>query len=42
MKHLMTFDPVIEYKEEKGKFYKRNPKGGKWVEITKSEYKKSQ
>lgn len=25
-------DPIIEYKKENGKFYKRNPSGGKWVE----------
>ena len=30
--------PIIEYKKEDGKFYKRNPSGGKWVEITKGEY----
>ena len=31
-------DPIIEYKKVDDKFYKRNPSGGKWVEITKGEY----
>lgn len=31
-------DLGIEYKTDKDKFFKRNPKGGKWVEISKSEY----
>ena len=31
-------NPIVAYKEEDGKYYKQNPTGGKWVEITKSEY----
>ena len=31
-------DPIIEYKKENNKFYKRNPSGGDWVEISEDEY----
>lgn len=31
-------EPIIEYKKENDKFYKRNPSGGKWVEITERQY----
>lgn len=30
--------PKINYKEVKGKYYKQNPSGGKWVEVTEKEY----
>ncbi len=33
-------DPKIEYKKENSKFYKRNPSGGKWVEIPEKQYLK--
>jgi hypothetical protein len=32
--------PDIEYKTEGGKYFKRNPNGGKWVETTQAEYRK--
>ena len=49
MKHLKGFNeefskienPKIEYKEENNKYWKRNPSGGKWVEINKYELDKN-
>jgi hypothetical protein len=31
-------EPIIEYKEEDGKYYICNPSDGDWVEISKKEY----
>jgi hypothetical protein len=38
IKRKKSKDPIIEYKKENDKFYKRNPSGGDWVEITEIEY----
>lgn len=34
-------DPKIQYKKENNKYFMRNPKGGKWVEISKEYYYKN-
>ena len=38
IKRKKSKNPIIEYKKENDKFYKRNPSGGDWVEITEIEY----
>jgi len=38
IKRKKSKDPIIEYKKDNDKFYKRNPSGGDWVEITEIEY----
>lgn len=38
IKRKKSKDPIIEYKKENEKFYKRNPSGGDWIEISENEY----
>lgn len=38
IKHKKSKEPFIEYKKKNDKFYKRNPSGGDWIEISENEY----